>query len=51
MLEELNVDRAALLLLDVQNAFVSENNPFIDAGLIPLTSSTLAESSRTRVPC
>ena len=43
MLEELNIDRAALLLLDVQNEFVNENNPFIQSGLIPLASSTLAE--------
>ena len=43
MLEELNVDTAALLLLDVQNAFVNENNPFIRSGLIPSSSSTLSE--------
>ena len=43
MLEELNINRAALLLLDVQKAFVNENNPFIHSGVIPFTSSTLSE--------
>ena len=40
---ELNVDRAALLLLDVQKAFLNKDNPFIRSGLIPSISSTLAE--------
>ncbi|HEX2243885.1 MAG TPA: isochorismatase family cysteine hydrolase [Gammaproteobacteria bacterium] len=40
---ELNVDRAALLLLDVQKAFLNDANPFIRSGLIPSISSTLAE--------
>lgn len=43
MFDELNVGKAALLLLDVQNAFLNDNNPFIESGLIPSGSSTLSE--------
>jgi nicotinamidase-related amidase len=43
MLDELNVDKAALLLLDVQSAFLNDNNPFIESGLIPSGLSTLSE--------
>ena len=43
MLDELNIDRAALLLLDVQKAFLNDNNPFIRSGLIPSSSSTFSE--------
>jgi ureidoacrylate peracid hydrolase len=40
---ELNVDKAALLLLDVQKAFLNKDSPFIRSGLIPSMSNTLAE--------
>ncbi|MGH7844585.1 MAG: isochorismatase family protein [Candidatus Binatia bacterium] len=41
--DELTIDRAALLLLDVQKAFLRKDNPFIRAGLIPSISSEVAE--------